>query len=88
MTLVVLFRLKNCYLHKIQTVKKFMTKIKIEFAEGCFDDFDGTQEELAEIIAELHKIVESGDFEERSRRLSPEEEEDVLEIMANREKRQ
>lgn len=62
--------------------------LKIEFAEGCFDDFDGTQEELAEIIAELHKIVESGDFEERSRRLSPEEEEDVLEIMANREKRQ
>lgn len=28
-------------------------KPEIEFAPGCFDDFDGTQEELDALIAEL-----------------------------------
>lgn len=30
--------------------------IKIEFAPGCFDHFDGTQEELDELIAEIQNI--------------------------------
>jgi hypothetical protein len=39
-----------------------MTKkkqIKIEFAPGAFDQFDGTQQELDEFIAELHRMAES-----------------------------
>jgi len=44
-----------------------MTKSKkplqIEFAPGCFDNFDGTQEELDEMVAEIHRIFESGEFE-------------------------
>ena len=31
-------------------------EMKVTFAPGCFDDFDGTQEELDEMIAEITKI--------------------------------
>jgi len=41
-------------------------KIKIEFAEGCFDTFEGTQEELDELVAEIHRQIESGEFLENS----------------------
>jgi hypothetical protein len=36
---------------------------KIEFAPGCFDEFEGTQEEMAEIIAHLTQLAESGELE-------------------------
>lgn len=31
-------------------------KLKITFAPGCFDGFEGTQEELDEMIGEITKI--------------------------------
>lgn len=37
-------------------------KIKIEFAPGCFDNFDGTQEELDELVAEITRMAESGEM--------------------------
>ena len=37
-----------------------MTKLKIEFAPGCFDTFEGTQEELDAMIAEITKAFENG----------------------------
>jgi hypothetical protein len=37
--------------------------LKIEFAPGCFDNFEGTQEELDEMIAEINKMFESGERE-------------------------
>ena len=37
-------------------------KIKIEFAPGCFDNFNGTQEELDEFLAEISRMIESGEF--------------------------
>lgn len=46
-------------------------KMKIVFAEGCFDNFDGTQEELDEMIAELHRMVEDGSFFENATEVSP-----------------
>jgi len=42
-------------------------KLKIEFAPGCFDHFEGTQEELDELIAEITKQFESGEFMEKSK---------------------
>ena len=42
-------------------------KIKIEFAPGCFDGFEGTQEELDELIAEITRMAESGEMKEKSR---------------------
>lgn len=37
-------------------------KLKITFTPGCFDSFDGTQEELDAMIAEVTKMFETGDF--------------------------
>lgn len=47
--------------------------LKVEFAPGCFDQFDGTQEELDELIAEITRMVESGEAEGNSRELTEED---------------
>ena len=39
-------------------------KLKIEFAPGCFDDFDGTQEELDEMINSIKQMFEGRSAEE------------------------
>ena len=39
------------------------TKPKITFAPGCFDHFEGTQDELNELITEITKQLESGEIE-------------------------
>jgi hypothetical protein len=38
----------------------------IKFAPGCFDEFDGTQEELDELMNELNTLVSSGELLENS----------------------
>lgn len=63
-------------------------KIEIEFAEGCFDEFDGTQEELDEIIAYIRELVDTGKLEEEAILLTDEEAEVVLQNMDNKETRQ
>lgn len=35
-------------------------KMKLEFAPGCFDAFEGTQEELDEMVKALTEAFESG----------------------------
>jgi hypothetical protein len=44
-----------------------MKDTKIVFAEGCFDNFEGTQEELDELLAEINRLVTSGEIFEKSR---------------------
>lgn len=39
---------------------------EVVFAPGCFDEFEGTQEELNELIAEIHRLVDSGEIFEKS----------------------
>jgi len=66
-----------------------MTKeLKIVFAPGCFDDFEGTQEELDELIAEIKNMAERGEIDENARQLSKEEEKEVLRLLADRATRQ
>lgn len=48
-------------------------KLKVVFAEGCFDNFDGTQEELAEFIAEIRQLAEDGTIMDGAVPLSDEE---------------
>jgi NTP pyrophosphatase (non-canonical NTP hydrolase) len=43
------------------------SKVEIVFAPGCFDNFEGTQEELNEFIAELNRLAETGELFEQSR---------------------
>lgn len=38
-----------------------MKDLKIEFAPGCFDNFDGTQEELDELISTIKEMFASGE---------------------------
>lgn len=40
--------------------------IKVVFAPGCFDNFEGTQEELDEFVAEINRMVETGEILEKS----------------------
>ena len=59
-----------------------MTKpIKIEFAPGCFDGFEGTQEELDQMIAEIQRLAESGELFERSTPVDMDTLDDLLEDM-------
>ena len=52
-------------------------KLKVVFAPGCFDDFDGTQEELDELIQTIMGMAESGELLENSTILDPEDLEDL-----------
>jgi hypothetical protein len=40
--------------------------MKVEFAPGCFDEFDGTQQELDELVAEIQRLADSGEMFENS----------------------
>ena len=40
--------------------------IEIIFAPGCFDSFDGTQEELDELIQQIKTMAETGELFEKS----------------------
>ena len=43
---------------------------KIVFAPGCFDNFEGTQEELDQLIQSIQEMVESGAIFEMAQPLS------------------
>ena len=41
-------------------------KLKLTFMPGCFDSFEGSQEELDQLIAEIKAGFESGELLENS----------------------
>jgi len=45
-------------------------ELKIEFAPGCFDHFEGTQEELDQMILDIQLAVESGELFDGSEELT------------------
>ena len=53
-------------------------ELKVQFAPGCFDNFEGTQEELQDLVAEIHRLVESGELFENAEILSEEEVEELF----------
>jgi hypothetical protein len=55
--------------------------MKIVFAPGCFDSFEGSQEELDNMIAEITRMAESGELFEKSQPLDLEVDSDELEAM-------
>lgn len=61
--------------------------MKIVFAPGCFDSFEGSQEELDQMIAEITQMAESGELFEKSQPvdldLDPEEIEAMIEADLN-----
>ena len=46
-----------------------MKDLKIEFAPGCFDSFEGTQEELDEFIATITEMFRNGEAQKNARPL-------------------
>lgn len=44
-------------------------KPEIIFAPGCFDNFEGTQEELDQMVADIHKMFESGEAFENAKQV-------------------
>lgn len=51
-------------------MKNENTPLKVVFAPGCFDDFDGTQEELDELIKSIHKMAESNELQENMEKVN------------------
>lgn len=47
--------------------------LKITFAPGCFDSFEGTQEELDALIKEITEGFQNGDFLENAKRVDIDE---------------
>jgi hypothetical protein len=39
----------------------------LEFAPGCFDSFEGTQEELDDLMSEIQRMFDSGEMEANSK---------------------
>ena len=60
-------------------------KITITFAPGAFDDFDGTQEELDGLIAEIERMAQSGELEEMS---IPLDSDDILDTVTEEDREQ
>lgn len=65
-----------------------MTKLKIVFAEGAFDGFEGTQEELQELIADLHKQLEDGTLFDNAIPVPEDEADALLNRIENKSTRQ
>ena len=53
-------------------------EMKVQFAPGCFDDFDGTQEELQELMAHIRQMAQTGELFESAEPLSDEESVEIL----------
>jgi hypothetical protein len=65
-----------------------MTKLKIVFAEGAFDGFEGTQEELQELIADLHQQLEDGTLFDNAIPVPEDEADALLNKIENKSTRQ
>lgn len=48
-------------------------ELKIEFAPGCFDSFEGSQEELDELVAQIKEMFASGEVHKLARPLEADE---------------
>ena len=48
-------------------------EMQLEFAPGCFDDFEGTQEELDEMIEHIKEMFAAGKFLTHGRELTDED---------------
>jgi len=68
---------------------KEVKELKIEFAPGCFDNFEGSQEELDELVNQIKEMFASGQALELARPLEfsdlDEDDIEILEQMVEQE---
>jgi hypothetical protein len=55
-------------------------KMEIKFAPGCFDNFEGTQEELDDLMKKIQEMFDSGEAESKAIPI-----EDMLDDMTDEE---
>jgi hypothetical protein len=58
-------------------------ELKVVFAPGCFDTFEGTQEELDELMAEIGKLIQSGELFDNAVPIDELDDEDLRHIAEN-----
>jgi hypothetical protein len=59
-------------------------KLELVFAPGCFDSFEGTQEELDELVQEIQRMFDSGEFMEKSEPVNLDElDDEILETLVS-----
>jgi hypothetical protein len=58
-------------------------EVKVVFAPGCFDTFEGTQEELDELMAEIGKMIQSGELFDNAVPIDELDDEDLRHIAEN-----
>ena len=61
-----------------------MVDKKVVFAPGCFDQFEGTQKELDDFVAEIQKMVLSDDIFVEAVPLSDQEEKELMSMLKSR----
>ncbi len=59
--------------------------LTLKFAPGCFDDWDGTPEELQELITQIRQLVDDGSILEHSHPVPDEETEEIMARLAERQ---
>jgi hypothetical protein len=52
---------------------------EVVFMPGCFDSFDGTQQELDDFVVKIKAMALSGELEEQSESLNKEDLKDLVE---------
>lgn len=61
--------------------RKLPNGMKLVFAPGCFDSFEGTQEELDALIKEIEDSFTSGEALEQARAIDDMSEDEIQEIL-------
>ena len=62
-----------------QLTPEELKEVQIEFAPGCFDEFEGTQEELDQMIADIKAMVADGTLHENAQIVTAENFDDLPE---------
>lgn len=62
-----------------------MIKPKIVFVPGCFDNFEGTQEELDATVKQIYDMAESGELFNEMEILEDMDQEELEEYLATAE---
>lgn len=65
-------------------------ELKVVFAPGCFDNFEGTQEELDELMAEIGRMIQTGELFEKAvsiDELDDDELREIAEVVGQADKR-
>lgn len=63
-------------------------ELKIVFAPGCFDNFNGTQEELQALIAEIRQMASDGTLQEKAQPIDIDDEEFIKALQGQMKPRQ